>query len=106
MNGLVPVWAVVVVLVVALLGANLPFVNDRLFLVGPSRRPKPTSWHLIELLSYSALVLVVGRLLEGHVGQRAPQRWEFYAIWVCVFLVLAFPGFVWRYLRRGARRDA
>ena len=30
----------------------------------------------------------------------APQRWEFYAALGFLFLTLAFPGFVWRYLRR------
>jgi hypothetical protein len=104
MNGLVPAWAVISVLVVALVAANLPFVNQRLFLVGPARQPKPTFWHVLELLVYAVLVALLGRALESHVGQAAPQRWEFYAIWACVFLTLAFPGFVWRYLRRGARR--
>jgi hypothetical protein len=104
MNGLVPAWAVISVLVVALVAANLPFVNQRLFLVGPARQPKPTFWHVLELLVYAVLVALLGRALESHVGQTAPQRWEFYAIWACVFLTLAFPGFVWRYLRRGARR--
>ena len=104
MNGLVPAWAVISVLVVGLVAATLPFMNQRLFLVGPARQPKPTFWHVLELLVYAVLVALLGRVLETHVGQAAPQRWEFYAIWGCVFLTLAFPGFVWRYLRRGARR--
>jgi hypothetical protein len=103
MNGLVPSWAVMCVLVAALVAANLPFINNRLFLLGPVRRPKPTLWHVIEWLVYAALVAAGGRWLEGHVSQTVPQRWEFYAIWACVMLTLAFPGFVWRYLRRGAR---
>ena len=28
----------------------------------------------------------------------APQGWEFYAITATLFLTLAFPGFVYRYL--------
>ena len=32
------------------------------------------------------------------VGQIAPQGWEFYAVSASLFLVLAFPGFTWRYL--------
>ncbi|MEY4711160.1 MAG: hypothetical protein RIS88_610, partial [Pseudomonadota bacterium] len=32
------------------------------------------------------------------VGQNAPQGWEFYAVTVTLFLTLAFPGFVYRYL--------
>lgn len=103
MNGLVPVWAVMSVLAAALVAANLPFVNNRLFVLGPRRQPKATLWHLAELVVYAGLTAALGRALEAHVGQASPQRWEFYAIWACVFLTLAFPGFVWRYLRRGGR---
>jgi hypothetical protein len=33
-------------------------------------------------------------------GQRQPQGWEFYAALASLFITLAFPGFVWRYLKR------
>ena len=36
--------------------------------------------------------------LEHSLGQVAPQSWEFYAVTGCLFLTLAFPGFVYRYL--------
>jgi len=39
-------------------------------------------------------------LLERRAGQIAPQGWEFYAITGTLFLTLAFPGFVYRYLLR------
>ena len=39
-------------------------------------------------------------LLERRAGQNAPQGWEFYAITGTLFLTLAFPGFVYRYLLR------
>ena len=39
-------------------------------------------------------------LLERRAGQIAPQGWEFYAITGTMFLTLAFPGFVYRYLLR------
>jgi hypothetical protein len=42
----------------------------------------------------------LGFVLEARAGQRHPQGWEFYAAGLCLFLTLAFPGFVWRYLRR------
>jgi hypothetical protein len=45
---------------------------------------------------------MLGRGLEHHLGQTSPVRWEFVAVWCCVFLTLAFPGFVWRYLRKSA----
>lgn len=103
MNALVPTWAVMTLLVAAVVMANLPFVNNRVFVLGPAKAPKPTVWHVVELLAYVALTCVIGRWLEGHVGQVTSQRWEFYAVWACVMITLAFPGFVWRYLRRGGR---
>ena len=47
---------------------------------------------------------VTSRLaLEQSGGQIYPQGWEFYATTGALFLTLAFPGFVYRYLfhRRG-----
>jgi hypothetical protein len=104
MGGLIPDWAVGVVLVVAMLAANAPFLNNRLFLVGPLRAPKSLVWRLVELLAYATVVALVGRAIEGQLGQVVGQRWEFYAVGALTFLTLAFPGFVWRYLRRGAVR--
>ena len=46
------------------------------------------------------LVGGLGLLLENRLGQVAPQGWEFYAITAAMFITLAFPGFVWRYLRK------
>lgn len=100
MPGLVPSWSVAVVLVVTLLLANLPFLNERLFVVGPRRAPKPVGWRLLELLAYALISAVLGRAIEAHLGQVSPLRWEFVAVWLCVVVTLAFPGFVWRYLRR------
>ena len=41
--------AVWLVLVVAILAANLPFANERLFAVGPRRQPKGLGWRVLEL---------------------------------------------------------
>lgn len=100
MTGLVPVWAVSVVLLAAVIAANLPFVNERLFVMGPRQEVKPVGWRLLELLAYAFAVAALGRGIEGHLGQVSPMRWEFVAVWLCVFLTLSFPGFVWRYLRK------
>ncbi|MBC7702291.1 DUF2818 family protein [Aquabacterium sp.] len=102
MGGLIPVWAVFAVVAVAILAANAPFLNNRLFLLGPTRVPKSLFVRLLELLVYASLVFGLGRALEGQLGQASPQRWEFYAVGTLTFLTLAFPGFVWRYLRRNA----
>ena len=90
-------WLVILFAVVA---ANLPFVNERLFIVGPRRAPKAFAWRLVELVFLYALTLALGFALEARLGQRQPLGWEFYAAMASLFLTLAFPGFVWRYLRR------
>ena len=92
--------AVALVLLAAIVAANLPFVNDRLFAVGPRRPRKALGWRLLELLVFGGLVLLLGFALESRVGQRHPQGWEFYAAALCLFVTFAFPGFVWRYLRK------
>lgn len=100
MMGLVPTWAVMVVLLAALIAANLPFFNERLFVLGPRRAPKSVAWRLLELLVWCVLAASLGRALEGYLGRVSALRWEFVVVWLCVFLTLAFPGFVWRYLRK------
>lgn len=92
------------VLLLAAALANLPFGNERLFAFGPQRSPKSFALRLAELAVYATLVVLVGRWLEARSGQAAAQGWPFYVVLGCVFLTLAFPGFVWRYLRR--RKDA
>jgi len=88
------------VLVVAMVAANLPFLTERLFLLGPRLRPKAFAWRLLELVVYAVATWALGVALESSIGQRAPQDWEFFAAGACLFLTLASPGFVWRYLRR------
>jgi hypothetical protein len=92
--------AIGLVLLVAVVSANLPFVNERLFVVGPLRHPKTLAWRLVELAFLCAATLALGFGIESRIGQRQPQGWEFYAAIVFMFLTFAFPGFVWRYLRR------
>ena len=46
------------------------------------------------------LASLLGFVLESRLGQRHAQGWEFYAAALCLFVTFAFPGFVWRYLRR------
>ena len=87
-----------VLIALAVLAANLPFANQRLFLLGPVRQPKSLAWRLLELVLLYLLVGGIGLGLEKNAGQIAPQGWEFYAVTGTMFLTLAFPGFVYRYL--------
>jgi hypothetical protein len=95
------------VIALALAGANLPFFNDKLLALvslkpaadGAARR-KPLPVRLLELVLMYFIVGALALALESRIGNAFPQTWEFYAITGCLFVVLAFPGFVVRYLRK------
>ncbi|QRX83068.1 DUF2818 family protein [Glaciimonas sp. PAMC28666] len=91
-----------VVILLALLAANLPFVNERLMAIIPFKAgvPKPAWARLIELFVWYFVVGGIAYLLESRIGNTFSQDWEFYAVTGCLFLVFAFPGYVHRYLRK------
>jgi hypothetical protein len=91
------VWLVVLS---ALLAANLPFVTQHLLGVIKIGHPKSLALRLLELIAMYFAVGGVALWLEQRAGQIAPQNWEFYAITAALFITLAFPGFVYRYLLR------
>jgi hypothetical protein len=97
MNYATEVW---LVLLATLVLANLPFVNERLFVVGPRREPKSLAWRLLELLAFGLVALGIGIALEARIGSVHAQGWEFYAAALSLYLTFAFPGYVLRYLRR------
>jgi hypothetical protein len=56
---------------------------------------------VVIVLAVVAAYLIVGAValfLEQTMGQIALQAWEFYAVTATMFITLAFPGFVFRYL--------
>ena len=91
------------VLVLAFLGANLPFLSQRLLGVVALAQGKNLGIRLAELVVMYFVVGGIGLALEKRAGQIAPQGWEFYAVTGALFLTFAFPGFVWRYLFRHGR---
>ena len=96
------------VIALGILGANLPFLNEKLFAAVPLKKAaqaeqgwrKPLALRLLEMVILYFIVGAVAFALEARIGNAFPQMWEFYAITGCLFLVLAFPGFVTRYLRK------
>ena len=95
------------VVLAAFVLANLPFLNERVLAFVPLKSGagegpavKPFLVRLLELTVLYFIVGGIGRALEGRIGTVFPQTWEFYAISACMFIVLAFPGFVVRYLRK------
>ena len=94
-------WTVAALLLVAVVLANLPFLSERVFLVWRTRSgTKHALWRIAELVTYYFLTGAVAWWMESRVGPVYRQRWEFYAITVCLFIVFAYPGFVFRYLWR------
>jgi len=92
-------------LILAFAAANLPFLAGRIFfVVKPKAGGKAFSWRLLELVVMFFVVGGIALLLEGKLGDVHKQNWEFYAINAALFVVFAYPGFVYRYLwrRRGA----
>ena len=95
MNQTVSVWLVVAL---ALLAANLPFISNRVLLVYRLKSPKNLAVRVAEMVFWYVVVGGIALLLEQRAGQIAPQGWEFYAITATLFITFAFPGFVFRYL--------
>lgn len=89
------------VILLAVFAANLPFLNERLFAAISIGKASKSLWlRLLEMFVLYLLVGVIAYLLEARIGNAFKQGWEFYAVTGCLFLVFAFPGFVFRYLRK------
>ena len=90
--------SVALLILLALLAANLPFVSNRLFAVLKLSAGKKLAIRVGELVFFYLLTGGIGLILEQRVGQIAAQGWEFYAITGALFITFAFPGFTYRYL--------
>lgn len=89
--------AVITLFLVALFLANLPWLNERLFVLYT-----PTSkkiWMcLCEWFVYFIVWLILAFGVEKKImGDVTHQGWEFYVITLCLFVVFALPGFIYRY---------
>ncbi len=88
-------------LVLAILAANLPFLVERIFfVVRPASGNKNFGWRLLELVVLFFVTGGIAMLLESKLGDIHRQGWEFYAVNAALFVVFAYPGFVYRYLWR------
>ena len=82
----------------AVVAANTPFVSQRWAVVGPRLIRKSVGLRLLELIAAYLMVGAVALFCEQTMGQIAAQAWEFYAVTATLFITLAFPGCVFRYL--------
>lgn len=90
--------AVWIVLLFAMVAANLPWLSNRiLFVIEPKGGDKGPWLRLLEWLLLYFLVGGITLGLEQKIsGERHAQDWEFYAVTACLFLVFALPGFIYR----------
>ncbi len=90
--------AIILLLVLAVIAANLPWISNRILFIYPPAGEKSPWARLAEWL---LLYFVVGGLAMGleqkSMGEIHTQDWEFYAITFCLFLVFALPGFIYRH---------
>lgn len=86
-------------LVLALLAANLPWMSSRFFIfLEPPGGTKRFWMELLEWLVFYGLIGLVAFGLEMKtMGGLHTQDWEFYAVTLCLFVVFAIPGFVYRH---------
>ena len=96
-NQTIAVWLLIVL---ALAGANLPFINERLFgLFRLSKMLVKPAWLVTtEVLFFFVLTAVIGISFEATLSNPFPNGGTLLTIGFCIFLVLGFPGFVFRYL--------
>ncbi|MCS4533911.1 DUF2818 family protein [Neisseria montereyensis] len=93
-----------ILLLLAFIFANAPFLTQRLLGVFKLKR-KHIGHHLFELFVGFCITAALAWLLESRAGIVHHQEWEFYVVAVCLYLIFAFPAFVWRYFWNGRNKE-
>ena len=90
---------VVLLIIVALLSANLPwFSNKYFFFVSPKTGKKSSFLFIIEWLTMYVLVAIIALLIERKVqGFIHPKDFSFFAITLLLFAVFALPGLIYKF---------
>ncbi|MDG6778319.1 DUF2818 family protein [Thiomicrorhabdus sp. zzn3] len=90
--------AVWLLLITAIVLANIPWILSNRIFIFIKMPQKSVVVNLLEWLLYFILTGIFAYLLEqksmGHVQE---QDWEFYAVTFFMFMIFAFPGFIYRY---------
>ncbi len=92
--------AILILIVIAIISANLPWFSERFFLLiePPGGTGKRLWMCLLEWLVLLVVFLLGALGLEQKLmGELYHQDWEFYAVIFCLFVVFALPGFIYRY---------
>jgi hypothetical protein len=90
----------IVLFFIAIVAANLPWFSERLLYVIPLKATsKNLAWCLAELILLYFIVGMIALYAEyASFGGITSQDWEFYSVTACLFLVLSFPGFIYKIL--------
>jgi Na+(H+)/acetate symporter ActP len=90
----------ITILLLAFFAANLPWFSNRLFyVIKLNATTKNLAWCLFELIVLYFLIGAIALYAEFvTLGQSAQQGWEFYAVTFSLFIVFAFPGFIYKIL--------
>jgi hypothetical protein len=94
-------WVITFALVVSFVLVNLPWFSQGFLGVIVLKKPKSNALRFLELLLFIlvSILLMVG-LEYQFTGAVYPQDWEFYAVAFFIFLLFAFPGFIYRFIYR------
>ncbi len=90
---------IIIFLVIAFIAANLPWISERLFGVITLKSGTKSVW--MSILEWFVMYLLIGLVALGiekkFTSDVYSQSWEFYASTLCLFLVFALPGFIYRF---------
>jgi len=94
-----PTVSILVLLVVAAISANIPWLSERFLFIFPLPQHNKKVW--MRLLEWVLLYILVGAIAMGMeqkiYGQRHAQSWEFYVVTVALFMLFALPGIIYRF---------
>lgn len=91
--------AIVLLLLVAAVAANLPWLTERVLLVAPPPPRGKREW--VRFLEWGVYYLLAGAVAIGLeysvTNDIYPKDWVFYVTTLCLFAVFALPGFIYRH---------
>lgn len=93
--------SIFLILLFSFIVANLPWLSERFFIIfNPPFGGEKRIWmRLVEWLTFACVAMLFAWGFEQKTtGTTHSQDWEFYAIFISLFVVFAFPSFIYRHL--------
>ena len=90
---------ITILIIASIIAANLPWMTERSLLVFPPREGGKPVW--MRLIEWGILYIIMGGMALGleikATGGSHNQDWEFYWVTLCLFMIFALPGFIYRH---------